>query len=103
MKLAIVVQRYGADINGGAELHARYVAEHLAPHAKVAVLTTCARDYVTWRDEYPAGVEHVNAIPVHRFPVSRQRDVKVFAKRSDQVFHNPHSLLDEERWLDAEG
>ena len=30
VKLAIVVQRYGADINGGAELHARYVAEHLA-------------------------------------------------------------------------
>ena len=30
MKLAIVVQRYGADINGGAELHARYIAERLA-------------------------------------------------------------------------
>ena len=35
VKLAIVVQRYGADINGGAELHARYVAEHLARHAQV--------------------------------------------------------------------
>ena len=61
MKLAIVVQRYGADINGGAELHARYVAEHLAPHAQVTVLTTCARDYLTWHDEYPAGVEVINA------------------------------------------
>ena len=31
MKIAVVVERYGADINGGeAELHARYVAEHLA-------------------------------------------------------------------------
>jgi hypothetical protein len=35
VKLAVVVQRYGADINGGAELHARYVAEHLARHAEV--------------------------------------------------------------------
>ena len=38
MKVAIVAQRYGADINGGAELHARYVAEHLARHAEVEVL-----------------------------------------------------------------
>ena len=42
VKLAVVVQRYGADINGGAELHARYIAEHLARHAEVEVLTTCA-------------------------------------------------------------
>ena len=33
MKLAVVVQRYGADISGGAELHARYIAERLARHA----------------------------------------------------------------------
>ena len=42
VKLAIVVQRYGPAINGGAELHARYIAEHLARHAEVEVLTTCA-------------------------------------------------------------
>jgi glycosyltransferase involved in cell wall biosynthesis len=103
VKLAIVVQRYGADINGGAELHARYVAEHLAPHAQVTVLTTCARDYVTWHDEFPAGVEVINGIPVHRFPVAHERDVKIFARRSEQVFETPHSYLDEVKWLDAEG
>ena len=103
MKLAIVVQRYGADINGGAELHARYVAEHLAPHAQVVVLTTCARDYVTWHDAYPAGAETVNGIQVHRFPVDRERDVKLFATRSDRVFEQDHSYLDELKWLDAEG
>ena len=70
MKLAVVVQRYGADINGGAELHARYVAERLARHAEVEVVTTCARDYVTWRNELPAGVEQVNGVPVRRFPVA---------------------------------
>ena len=55
VKLAVVVQRYGADINGGAELHARYIAEHLSRHAEVEVVTTCARDYITWRNELPAG------------------------------------------------
>ena len=103
MKLALVVQRYGAAITGGAELHARYVAEHLAPHAQVVALTTCAHDYVTWRDEYPAGVEQINGVPVHRFPVDRERNVKLFARRSDQVFKNQHSYLDEAKWLDAEG
>ena len=82
MKLAVVVQRYGADINGGAELHARYIAERLSRHADVEVLTTCARDYITWRNELPEGVERVNSIPVRRFPVSHERRPLEFGRRS---------------------
>jgi len=103
VKLAVVVQRYGADINGGAELHARYVAEHLSQHAEVHVLTTCARDYVTWRDDYPPGMEMVNGVPVRRFRVDHPRDPHVFGRWSDRVFNHTHSHLDELRWLDAEG
>jgi glycosyltransferase involved in cell wall biosynthesis len=103
VKLAVVVQRYGSDIGGGSELHARYIAEHLAAHADVRVLTTCARDYVTWRNEYPPGEERVNGIPVERFPVARQRDTHDFARRSSFVFQHPHSFEDELSWLDAQG
>ncbi len=103
MKLAIVVQRYGADINGGAELHARYVAERLAPHANVRVLTTCARDYVTWKNEFPAGTGVVNGVPVERFAVSQERDTIEFDRRSRHVFNDVHSLNDELQWLDSEG
>ncbi len=103
MTLAVVVQRYGAEINGGAELHARYVAEHLARHAEVEVLTTCARDYVTWRNEYPAGTERVNGILVRRYPVHHERDVEAFGRRSSLVFDHSHSLADELAWLDDEG
>ena len=103
MKVAIVVQRYGADINGGAELHARYIAEHLARHAEVRVLTTCARDYLTWRNEYPPGSDAVNGIAVERFPVERERDEAEFGLRSDHVFHRRHSLNEELEWLDSEG
>jgi glycosyltransferase involved in cell wall biosynthesis len=103
VKLAVVVQRYGAEINGGAELHARYVAEHLSQHADVHVLTTCARDYVTWRDEYPAGTETVNGVPVRRFRVDHVRDPRQFGRWSDRVFNHPHSYRDELKWLDAEG
>lgn len=104
MKVAVVVQRYGADINGGAEQHARYVAEHLAKHVQVEVLTTCAhRDYISWKNELPSGKEMVNGIPVHRFPVAAQRDPIDFAKWSEKVFMQTHSLRDELAWLDAEG
>ena len=103
VKLAIVVQRYGADINGGAELHARYVAEHLSRHAEVEVLTTCARDYVTWRDEFPAGTEIINDVPVRRFRVDQTRDPHAFGRWSEHVFSHRHSYLDELKWLSAEG
>jgi len=103
VKLAVVVQRYGADISGGAELHARYVAEHLSRHAEVDVYTTCARDYVTWANELPPGEERVNGLRVRRFPVTRPRVPDDFGRRSAFVFHRPHSIADELRWLASEG
>lgn len=103
MNIAVVVQRYGADINGGAELHARYIAERLSPHANVRVLTSCARDYLTWRNEFPAGTDTVHGIPVERFPVSHERDLEDFGRQSERVFHQLHSINDELRWLDSEG
>ena len=103
MKLAVVVQRYGADINGGAELHARYVAERLSRHASVEVLTTCARDYVTWKNELPAGVEQVNGVTVRRFKVAHERNPHDFGRRSVRVFEKTHSIADELAWLESEG
>jgi glycosyltransferase involved in cell wall biosynthesis len=103
VKLAVVVQRYGRSINGGAELHARYIAGRLARHADVEVLTTCAVDYVTWRNEVVPGLEHVDGIPVRRFAVARERNPKLFARRSARVFDGRHSIHDELKWLAAEG
>ncbi len=103
MKLAVVVQRYGADINGGAELHARYIAERLARHAEVEVVTTCAKDYVSWRNDLPAGVEQINGVAVRRFPVAHERNELEFGEQSRLVFESEHSLADEISWLDSEG
>jgi glycosyltransferase involved in cell wall biosynthesis len=103
LKLALVVQRYGADISGGAELHARYLAEHLSSHADVRVLATCARDYVTWRNEFPPGADTVNGIPVERFPVARERDPHAFGAHSARVFASRHSVGDELRWVESQG
>ena len=103
MKIAVVVQRYGAEISGGAELHARYIAERLARHAEVEVLTTCATDYLSWRNELPVGEDKVNGVRVRRFAVSRPRNTDDFGRRSQLVFERQHSLADEIAWLDSEG
>jgi glycosyltransferase involved in cell wall biosynthesis len=103
MRLAVVVQRYGADINGGAELHARYIAERLARHADVEVVTTCAKDYVSWRNDLPAGTESINGVTVRRFPVTRERTPIDFGRHSHRVFDRRHSVRDEIAWLDSEG
>jgi glycosyltransferase involved in cell wall biosynthesis len=103
VKLAVVVQRYGGDTSGGAELHARYIAERLSQHAAVEVLTTCARDYVTWQNELPAGTEEQNGVVIRRFPVSQPRRTEEFGRWSERVFHHRHSVADELRWLTSEG
>jgi glycosyltransferase involved in cell wall biosynthesis len=71
--LALVVQRYGTEIVGGSEALCRSVAEMLVPYRPVEVLTTCARDYMTWRNEYPAGDAVLNGVLVRRFPVDYER------------------------------
>jgi glycosyltransferase involved in cell wall biosynthesis len=101
-RLAFVVQRYGFEVSGGAELHCREVVEHLSPEFKVEVLTTCAQDYVTWENVYPAGLDAVNGIPVRRFPTTRTREAR-FGARSKWLYSHPHTLRDELDWLHAQG
>ena len=104
MKLAFVVQRYGADIAGGSEMHCRQLAERLASRHHITVLTTTARNYVTWQNELPAGVSTEGGVRVHRFPVARTRDLKAFADLGDEVFDDFGSSPErEEEWFRANG
>lgn len=66
--IAIVVQRYGNEVNGGAELHARLLAEKLLELYDVDVLTTTAIDYHGWKNYFNSGTENINGINVIRFP-----------------------------------
>ena len=66
-RIAIVVQRYGAEVNGGAELHARLLAMALQPHYAVDVLTSRALDYRRWDRHYPAGESQLDGCRVLRF------------------------------------
>jgi len=102
-KVAFVVQRYGIQVNGGAELHCRWIAEQMQDFWQVNVLTTCALDYLSWENYYPEGVEKINGVIVHRFPVSKPRDIREFNRLSEKIFNAPHSYKDEIAWMEAQG
>jgi glycosyltransferase involved in cell wall biosynthesis len=101
--IAIVVQRYGPDVTGGSESLARAVADRLAGEYQVTVLTTCARDYVTWRNERPAGTERIGGVDVKRFLVEEERDLDAFNRFSETLYGRAHLREQELDWLRRQG
>ena len=103
-KLAFVVQRYGMEVNGGAETLSRELVEHLNDEYEVEVLTTKALEYTTWEDYYTADVEQLNGVAVRRFGVEKPRDIKKFGRFCGKVLDNPnHTQEQEDKWFDMQG
>src|SRR5262252_8994051 len=103
MKLACVIHRFGADIAGGSEGHCRLVSEHLAARHDVTIVTTCAKDHITWRNHYPAGESRLGRLRVVRFPVAQERQIHRFIDLSDRVFADRATPADEEQWFRENG
>jgi glycosyltransferase involved in cell wall biosynthesis len=99
LRIAFVVHRYGPEIAGGPEHQCRLVAERLAAQHDVDVVTTCARDSSTWKNEYPEGADRIRGVTVRRFRNVHTRNPEAFARSSALVFHNAHSRSDELEWL----
>lgn len=96
-KIAFVVVRYGAEINGGAEFHCRMLAERLTKDYQVEVLTTCVKNYVTGGDEYPEGEEMLNGVLIRRFrtnPIDKEKEHSFYkkAKRSRKLRRTLYKL-----------
>lgn len=92
MKIAVIVQRYGMEINGGAELHARYLAEKLSKNHEITVLTSKSLDYSVWGNYFLTDQEVLNGIKVLRFDTA-EKNHKKFRKyrrivlKMRKVFH----------------
>jgi glycosyltransferase involved in cell wall biosynthesis len=100
-RVAFVVQRYGYEVNGGAETHCRIVAERMAPHWEIEVLTSRARDYVLrFENDYPEGVTQVGGLPVRRFTIGRLRsEPHVFSALDRKVLARRSSVEEDRGWL----
>lgn len=89
-RILFIVHRYGLDVNGGAEMHCRELAERLLPYYETEVLTSCARA-IPWDEYYAPGEEWINGVLVRRFRMEGKNDRAVLEQ------------LDRERLLGKEG
>lgn len=97
-RIGIIVQRYGNEINGGAESHARMIAERLSDHYEVTVLTSCAINYHNWKSELPEGESYEGEIRILRFKSDRKTTKKEedYLSRKIRQRHLPQKFY---RWL----
>lgn len=104
-KLCFVIQRYGIEVNGGAELHCRQLVERLVEDFDVTVLTTKAIDYITWENEYEQDREEINGAHVLRFAVEYPRDINEFSKINGEfIFEGKVINTDREtEWIEKQG
>lgn len=103
-KIAFVCQRYGAEVNGGAEQYCRQLAEKLSAVYDVEIYTTCAIDYISWANAYRKGIEEINGVKVYRFRNKKERKLKRFAKTSKKVLNGvSHTDREEELWIVEQG
>ncbi len=102
--IAIVVQRYGVDLVGGSETLAREYAQRLRGRDfEVTVYTTTARDYVTWRSEYPAGESVEGGVRIQRFVPERERDLQAFNALAEPMYLRATTAGDEQAFLESQG
>jgi glycosyltransferase involved in cell wall biosynthesis len=103
VKFAFITPRYGADISAGAEHACRLLGEQVCERHDVDVLTTCAGDHHTWKNEYSEGSDRVRGVLVRRFAVSQVPDHIAFAALSQRLQTNPRSRADELEWVRLHG
>jgi glycosyltransferase involved in cell wall biosynthesis len=103
VKIAFIVQRFGREILGGSETLARQLAERLSRRHEIVVLTTTAKDYITWKNELPPGEEKSRGIRVIRFPVEGERNLEEFNRFSEEIYRGQPTREQELEWLNRQG
>ncbi len=101
-RIAVVSPRLSGHCSaGGAEVLLHQLALSAVRSGIDAVLlTTCARDHVSWRNSEPAGHAEVDGLPVERFPVDEGRDTVLFHKLQDRICRGGRlDATEEKAWM----
>jgi glycosyltransferase involved in cell wall biosynthesis len=90
VRLLYVIQRFGADVPGGAEAHCREFAQRMAGRGHVVeVLTTTARSHITWEPSFAVGDADDGGVLVHRLPIGRPKDRRRFEPLNVRALRGP--------------
>ena len=103
-RLALVCNRFGDGVAGGAELVLAELGRGL--HARgwqVDVVTSCARDLYTWRNEFPEGESEENGLRVLRHRTIYEESTRAERFRLGRLILSgvPIGVNDQCRWLNA--
>jgi glycosyltransferase involved in cell wall biosynthesis len=104
LRFTFTAVRYGDQVLGGGEKHARDVAERLAARGHdVRVLTTCAESYQTWANVYPEGSSELRGVTVvrHRSRIPRLFPLDEVARYASTHLRRSRTLA--RAWLLAQG
>ncbi len=103
MRVAFIVQRCGQEVVGGSESLCLDLARHLGKEIDIEIITTCAKDYVTWRNEYPEGLHSEDGVNIRRFPVKRERDPRFNALYGKMRRFGTTGRREQLRWMKYQG
>lgn len=100
-RIGFVPPRYGSDVVGGAEAVLSELAHGFAARGwDVDVLTTCAKDHVTWENHYPEGVSTDGAVTVRRFATQTDTSGKARQRIGEQILAGHGANISEQQlWV----
>lgn len=99
-KIAYVCPRYIPRSAGGAEVLIQSWAERMQKRGHYSeVLTTCARDHFTWKNEFPPGEEIIEGVTVRRFPVNPRDPRRHLHYQNKIISSQKLSREEEEEWI----
>ncbi|EOQ95527.1 glycosyltransferase, group 1 domain protein [Leptospira wolbachii serovar Codice str. CDC] len=97
-RILIITARFLEHASGGAEKLAYDYASILSESNHVTVCTSSAKDYVSWKNEFPKGDSVENQIRIIRFPVKQTRNMTKMNHILNRCLEKGDSVSDKEQF-----
>ncbi|HNO27029.1 MAG TPA: hypothetical protein PKK94_28880, partial [Leptospiraceae bacterium] len=104
-KLAFISPIFHPQAFGGSERLALEIAVLLSGEYEIHIYTSCARNYLSWKNEFSPGTEVFGSMYIHRFPVTYERDIRKFNSYYSRILRQFPNVSEKEysKWLELQG